>query len=68
MSHENPDHNMILGKYQGQLLEDDLTPKISVVAKVRGYYLAVATRFVDVMSICFNSRFPRSLRDEIQGC
>ncbi|KAJ8126144.1 hypothetical protein O1611_g7495 [Lasiodiplodia mahajangana] len=53
----------LLSNWKAQLPEDDFKREMDVAAKVRGYYLVAATRFVDGVSMDINSRLFRSFRE-----
>ncbi|KAI3318618.1 P-loop containing nucleoside triphosphate hydrolase protein [Xylariaceae sp. AK1471] len=50
-------------KCLGKLPQDEFKREIDVAAKVRGYYITSATRFVDGVSMDINSRLFRSFRE-----
>jgi hypothetical protein len=50
-------------KLLGKLPGDEFKREIDVAAKVRGYFLTAATRFVDAASMDINSRLFRSFRE-----
>ncbi|KAI8629031.1 P-loop containing nucleoside triphosphate hydrolase protein [Xylariaceae sp. FL1651] len=60
---EKTEEAKLLNKCLAQLPEDEYKREIDVAAKVRGYYLTAATRFVDSVSMDINTRLFRSFRE-----
>ncbi|KAI1155192.1 P-loop containing nucleoside triphosphate hydrolase protein [Nemania diffusa] len=60
---EKAEQSKLLQKCQAQLPEDEFKRELDIAAKVRGYYLTAATRFVDGVSMDINSQLFRSFRD-----